>query len=244
MRSVLRKNKFIFDTVWFFRRLAGITPEKLNENYYRKRSPKIIQDYFAKQAIKKLHIGAQHQHLEGWLNVDIEPYGDRGVFMDATQTFPFDNNSFDYVFSEHMIEHISFDEGVFMVKECYRILKTGGTIRISTPDLNFLIDLYQSQENKLYQEYMQFSQERHFAQRPALRSVLINNFVRDWGHQFIYDYESLEFVLTKAGFQEITLQQVGESQDSHLNQLERHGYEIGETYNRLESIIVEAKKII
>jgi predicted SAM-dependent methyltransferase len=49
---------------------------------------------------------------------------------------------FDYVFSEHMIEHVSYAEGLLMLRECLRVLKPGGRIRIATPSLEVLLDLY------------------------------------------------------------------------------------------------------
>ena len=64
------------------------------------------------------------------------------MYLDATQTFPLPDCSFDYIFSEHMIEHVTYQNGKRMILECYRVLKPGGLLRISTPDLSFLVDLY------------------------------------------------------------------------------------------------------
>ncbi len=36
-----------------------------------------------------------------------------------------------------------------MLKECWRVLKDGGKMRISTPDLAFLISLYQTDKSHL-----------------------------------------------------------------------------------------------
>ena len=40
-----------------------------------------------------------------------------------------------------MIEHLKYSDGQNMLKESFRVLKPKGKIRISTPDLQFLIDL-------------------------------------------------------------------------------------------------------
>ena len=62
--------------------------------------------------------------------------------IDITKKFPFVSSTFDYVFSEHMIEHIKYQDGLKMLNESFRVLKPSGKIRISTPDLQFLLDLY------------------------------------------------------------------------------------------------------
>jgi predicted SAM-dependent methyltransferase len=53
----------------------------------------------------------------------------------------FEDNTFDYIFSEHMIEHVDHDGAVAMLRECYRVLKPGGTICMATPDLAVIVGL-------------------------------------------------------------------------------------------------------
>ncbi|MGB6535784.1 MAG: hypothetical protein WBF58_07450 [Xanthobacteraceae bacterium] len=45
-------------------------------------------------------------------NTDLEPRSDAAMALGATKPFPFEANSFDYVFSKHMIEHIGYAEGL------------------------------------------------------------------------------------------------------------------------------------
>ncbi len=243
MLESLKKNKFIFDTVWFFRRMAGITPENLNENFYKKRTPKLIEDYLQKNQTKKLQIGCQDHPMPDWLNADIEPKSIDTILMDATTTFPLPNDTFDYVFSEHMIEHVSLEGGDKMIQECYRVMKKGGKIRIVTPDLAFLIELYQKEKTQVQEDYLKFS-NKYFTkyERPLWDTMVINNFVRDWGHQFIHDEKSLKYLLEKAGFKNFKREKVYESSDPVFQNLEKHALEITETFNKLESIVVEAEK--
>ncbi len=243
MLNSLRNNKLLFDTVWFFRRLAGITPESINKSYHKKQSPILIDKYLSQHTLRKLQIGAQSNSISDWLNVDIEPKAKDVAYMDATKPFPFADQTFDYVFSEHMIEHISFAEGQFMIRECYRVLKPGGKIRISTPDLAFLIELYKQPKLPVQEAYIQPIIGRYF-KNPfhAIDALVINNFFRDWGHQFIHDEQTLTYILQDANFTHITRCQVNESADAAFQNLEQHGNEIGEQFNKLESIIFEATK--
>jgi predicted SAM-dependent methyltransferase len=44
--------------------------------------------------------------MSSWLNTDLLPINRDVVYLDATRRLPFRNDQFDYVFSEHTIEHI------------------------------------------------------------------------------------------------------------------------------------------
>lgn len=111
---------------------------------------KVLTFYWIKkstQAFKKekdipanLHIGAGYRSIEGWLNTDYQYSNNSNIyFLDATKEFPFATSKFEFVFSEHMIEHISRPEAAFMLTEVYRVLKPGGVLRIVTRDLKFFI---------------------------------------------------------------------------------------------------------
>ena len=71
---------------------------------------------------------------------------------------------------------------------------------------------------------------------------VVNNFFRDWGHQYIHDKESLTYILKNVGFSQINFKHVAESDDVIFKNLEKHGAEITPTFNELETIIVEAVK--
>lgn len=244
MLQAIKSNKVLFRTAWFLRRMVGITPEKLNAKFHQQQAAKLIDSYLSRNTVRRLQIGAQSNSVDGWLNVDIEPKSRAVAFMDATRPFPLADHTFDFIFTEHMVEHITFPEACFMLKECYRVLKPGGVIRVSTPNLGFLIDLYQNPEDPLHRSYIEQSTQRYFTQpTPAMDTVVINNFFRDWGHRFIHDAKSLQYVLKQAGFSTITRCTVGESTHSALANLEQHDKEIGTDFNRLESIILEATKL-
>ena len=213
-----------------------------NKRFHEKNAPVLINNYLDNHDVKKLQIGCQAQLLTDWLNVDIEPKSREVAFMDATKPFPFQDGTFDYIFSEHMVEHISFKEGDFMFSECYRVLKKQGKIRISTPDLQFLAELLQSEKNKLQESYLKFSKKYLDHDVPPIDAIVVNNFFRDWGHQFIHDKKTLTFLLEKNGFHIINFHKPGKSDDGVLSNLEKHGNEIGDEFNELESVVVQAMK--
>ena len=67
--------------------------------------------------VRKLQLGAGGNNVPGWLNTDID-VGSNQAYVDATKPFPFSDGSINYVFSEHVIEHLTYEQGLGMLKEC------------------------------------------------------------------------------------------------------------------------------
>ncbi len=164
--------------------------------------------------------------------------------MDVTIQFPIEDQTFDYVFSEHMIEHISWCDGAFMLRECYRILKPGGTIRIATPDLSFLLGLYHNETSDDEDNYIRWIIDNYVDNGKIYRpAFVINNAFRKWGHQFLYDKELLEIALGQAGFVNIVSCRNNESSDENLRGIELHGRNVGnEKMVEFETMVLEAKR--
>lgn len=196
----------------------------------------------------KLHLGCGRNLLEGWLNTDLYEGGDVH-FLDVSKPFPFDDTSFSFVFSEHLFEHLPFHEGVAMLRECLRVLKPGGFIRLTMPHLEFLIDLYLHPDKEVNKRYIQWSIDSfdhdvssfyldgHY---PAM--FVLNNFMRFWGHQMLYDKSTIVQILKRIGYQDIKFCQLGESEHEDLRDVERHGTQIPPWANGLESMTIEATK--
>jgi predicted SAM-dependent methyltransferase len=210
--------------------------------------PHRVRQYVDTQAVRKLQIGTGPNPLPGWLNTDLLPdtypeHRSRIVLLDAARAFPFDDMAFDYVFSEHQIEHISEAAAHTMVRECFRVLRPGGRIRVATPDLAAIVGLYDGPLDELEQHYVDWVMARF---RPGIgwgnhRCHVINHMFMDHKHQFIYDYETLVALLSDAGFVEAVRWNPGESGDSALRGIEVHGLAIGdERANNFETMAVEA----
>lgn len=201
-----------------------------------------IDAYFKNHKIKKLQLGCGDNSLRSWLNSDKNGIGSV-VPIDVTRNFPLSDSSFHYVFCEHLIEHLIQDQGKKMLAEIIRILKPGGKVRIATPDLKFLIDLYTIQKTTLQKKYIRWTIANNFNRlNQGEESYVINNFFNAWGHQFIYDFETLKSMLEQTGFIKITRFRPGESRDPNLKNIESHWRAIGKDFNSLETFVVEATK--
>jgi predicted SAM-dependent methyltransferase len=189
----------------------------------------------------KLQLGCGPNLLGGWLNTDVLPSRDV-VFVDATQRLPFPDSQFQYVFTEHMIEHLPIRLGSCMLAEINRVLCPGGKLRIATPDFGFLLRLCRQDISPQEQEYIVWATKAFRPDLPPCATSVVNNFFRDWGHRYIYDQSILSQSLSSSGFGEIIRCEVGHSNDPELCGLECHGKLIGEANNRLETMVLEATK--
>jgi len=198
--------------------------------------------YIAESPVRKLHIGCGKNILPNWLNMDYLPLSRAALYLDARRPFFFKGDTFDYIFSEHMIEHISYDDGLKMLVECRRVLKPLGKLRISTPDLTFMIGLCRSEKSALEREYIKWASDVFCNGCPGVNEVfVINYFMRNWGHTFIYDENTLRNAMTTAGFTNIVKCDLQESEDAALRNLENEA-RLPPGFLRLETITLEGAK--
>jgi predicted SAM-dependent methyltransferase len=223
-----------------FAKQGGASPAALQ----RMAGGRAIDAYVASHPVRKLHLGAGAGSLDGWLSTDISPLSERIVYLDACEPFPIDDAAFDYVFSEHMIEHISWQAGARMLDECFRIMKPGATIRVATPDLAVLLALYTAPRDATAERYVRWITDRALPDVGSYKpAFVINNAFRAWGHQFLYDAELLETALVRAGFVSVRRCAYGESSDPHLRGVESHGHNVGDVAMvAFETMIFEADK--
>ena len=201
-----------------------------------------INAYLKGNQPKKLHLGASNSSLPGWLNSDVLPTDRSMVYLDATQRFPMNDNAFDYIMAEHMIEHIAYDDAVKMLRECHRVLKPGGRIRVATPDLEVLIGLHSVEKTDSQKQYIEWIvNECKLATAICKDVFVINNAFRAWGHCFLYDRETLKATMEAAGFVYATFHKPGDSEDPTLKGVESHGKIISEEINQFETFVVEAE---
>lgn len=205
---------------------------------------RLIKQYIKSNRPTKLQIGAGPSSIPGWLATDILPESKNILYLDATKSFPIQDNTFDYVYSEHMIEHVTWTNGNFMLQECSRILKPGGVIRIATPDLAVILGLYKDEFGELGDKYIHQATDYFLSEVGQYKAIfVINNMFRNWGHKFLYDGELLKMAFRDAGFVKIVRCLPGKSPDANLVGIETHGQNIeAEQMTAFETMVYQAMK--
>jgi predicted SAM-dependent methyltransferase len=166
------------------------------------------------------------------------------MYLDATKRFPFDSATFDYILCEHMIEHVAWREGLDVLRECHRVLKPGGTVRVATPDLEVLVSLHGRSQNETQARFIEWVTDRYLPQVGAYKAAfVINNSFHNWGHQLLYDGDLMEFAMRQSGFTNIKRCVFGESDDENLRGIESHGRNIGDdAMAAFETLVFEGKR--
>jgi predicted SAM-dependent methyltransferase len=203
----------------------------------------VIRDYLESHTVRKLQLGAGGNDPKGWLNTDIAPTRDE-VYLDATQRYPFPDGSFQYVFSEHMIQTVPWERGVAMLKECYRVLAPGGKLRVVTPNLVKFVQLLAGEADADAQRFIAAKLRLTGWPESAVTNVYIfNHQLHDWGTQFLYDPPTLRKTFELAGFKQITEYPVDEKTDPVFREAEIRTRNEGSdlwVVNRWESMAFEA----
>jgi predicted SAM-dependent methyltransferase len=143
-----------------------------------------------------LDVGTSSSHLPGWLSLDIDP-DEKALRLDASKPWPFPDGCARAVRAEHMIEHLTWDEAELCIGEMARVLEPGGLCRICTPDLEGIARAYLERDPRVLEVHRE-----HGYDAPAW-AHLPNNYLRMWGHRFVFDFDSLRLLLERAGFEQI-----------------------------------------
>ena len=162
----------------------------------------------------KLHLACGNRILPGWANIDL--IGPHTVIKhNLTRRFPISDGCIEYIFNEHFIEHVTREDARKILNQCFRVLRPGGVLRITTPDLRNLVDAYLKNDLERWN-----SVEFH----PGTGCQLVNEGMRSWDHKFLYDLEELTLLLKEVGFNEITSCQWRESSHHDLQALENRPF--------------------
>jgi ubiquinone/menaquinone biosynthesis C-methylase UbiE len=194
----------------------------------------------------KLQLGAGTNVLSGWFNTD---YFARPTvfFLDVTKKFPFTDNLFELIFSEHHIEHISYKDAQNMLAESFRVMKQGGYIKIITPNLQQYIHCYANDEvytpiiKQHTEDWVYSGFDKAINYIPVddhYKAHFINDIFLNYEHKFIYDAQALKTLIKKAGF--ININVIGLPSVSHrdFEGIETHRSKFDLIFN----LTIEAQK--
>lgn len=113
----------------------------------------------------KLHLGCGPHFLEDWINVDYSlgakvahtpligtlsrvfglfriDWNPGIVLHNLAKPLPWPDDSVDFIYSSHTLEHLRREDGEQLLHECHRVLKPGGVLRVVVPDLRSCVDAY------------------------------------------------------------------------------------------------------
>lgn len=102
-----------------------------------------IDERFKSASDLLVNVGCGPRGLDGWVNIDCVPAPGVTCVRDCRTALPLASESAKGVFTEHFLEHLDYyEEAPRFLKECRRILRPGGTLRVIVPDGSKYLEAY------------------------------------------------------------------------------------------------------
>jgi predicted SAM-dependent methyltransferase len=133
----------------------------------------------------RLHLGCGHIDYPGFVNVDARPRKHVHHVQRIDRLANFADDSVSLIYASHCLEHVPHVDLLRVLREWRRILKPGGTLRLSVPDFDHLVDLYLDSQRDMRSILLPLMGGQDYA----------FNF-----HYSMFNAVELSRVLTEAGF--------------------------------------------
>lgn len=163
-----------------------------------KKSLARIPKKFDKNQVR-LHLGCGLRKYNSFLNVDL--YNSDYNLDLSRGKLPFPDNHFEFVLSQHFIEHLWLETELMpLMKEVRRVMQPGATLILTTPDMYKIASSYVNggishlieARKKRFSKFSLFGfPESHY----------LNILWHQGGeHKNLFDYNLLKFICEKSGF--------------------------------------------
>lgn len=89
-----------------------------------------------------LNLGCGGQVHPEWVSIDLYSDDERIIAHDLRIPLPIPDQTFEAVYHSHVLEHFPKNDAPRFMRECFRVLKPGGFVRVVVPDLETIARLY------------------------------------------------------------------------------------------------------
>jgi len=135
----------------------------------------------------KLHLGCGSKFIPGYTHIDVIPY-DHIDHVSSIDNLSFiQNDSVDVIYNCHVLEHFKRQQTKLVLTEWFRILKSGGVLRVSVPDFESVCNVYQETKD------LNLVIGPLFGGQTYLYNI----------HYNMFDFQSLNKLLTDTGFKDV-----------------------------------------
>jgi len=170
--------------------------------------------------ILNLGCGANRPPWDAWINLDsvrsvLAPGTKERVNLDQEKNYidhdllnplPFEANTIDAILCSHVLEHFTVIESLKVLRDCYRVLRPGGLIRVSVPCPERFITLTLAGEEGWGVTDWNEKNTLKTAGVSYMEAALLH-----WEHKQILGYDALRCLFWLAKFQNCVKKSIGES---------------------------------
>lgn len=149
-----------------------------------------------------MHLGAGNVNHPSFINIDAIPASHIHYVRPIDDLSPFADNSVDLIYASHCLEHFSHLKVRDVLAEWYRVLKAGGVLRLSVPDFDLLLRIYEASGKDI----------------DSILAVLMGG--QDYKYNFhltSFNKRSLAELLANAGFRETREWQHGSTEITSID---------------------------
>lgn len=200
--------------------------------------------------LTRFHLGCGTIFLRGWLNIGHWNHLEQGgLYANPNQVegtillnhdlrlgIPAAPGSLDAIYHSHLLEHLTYTDGLEFLQRCYDALKPGGIHRLIMPDLEAFAKAYVSNDSLLLDKY----KEHVLSDGPDIyqtKAAVFMGMLHNHGHQCGYDWETVKWALERIGFKKVRRTLFQESDLPDIKDIEEYG-----PLRALESLCVECYK--
>jgi predicted SAM-dependent methyltransferase len=159
----------------------------------------------------KLDLGCGPIKRPGFVGLDLSPGAD--IQWDIRWGLPFDDNSVVEIRSDHFLEHFELPMAVEILRECRRVLVSGGILDFTVPHIDPYLDAYIRKD-------FDYLKEKIFDVPPGQEHLYNTCFDRiSWllhragEHKSLFDRDSIVAKVKMAGFRDVTTREFDEQRD-------------------------------
>ena len=154
------------------------------------------------------------------INLDYLWHPEVDVCWDIQTGIPFPDGKLKGIFTEHCLEHFPIAKAFYLLKECRRILRPGGILRIVVPDAGMYLERYYERSRKKSAELFPFEAKEFFEgfYTPILsvNRIYYQDREQAFGHRTMFDFDLMKKMLLKVGFGRVERQNYREGNDPIL----------------------------
>ena len=92
--------------------------------------------------VNYLNVGCGDKFHTAWTNIDMASHSPHVQVHNLLKGFPYGENQFDALYHSQVLEHFPKEKAPDFLRECFRVLKPGGIVRVVVPDLENIVSEY------------------------------------------------------------------------------------------------------